>query len=108
MLIKTLLLFVLLSTIFHHFLLAVETRIHRPPGNMVKVDGHQMHIYGIGEGQTTVVMTCGSGTPSACTEYSLIAPTLSRITRTCIYERPGYGWSEYALTSRDTEHIISK
>lgn len=99
--------FLLCSMIFHHIMLAVEKVKLVPPGRLIKIDGHTMHISGSGQGLPTVVMTCGSGTPSAYTEYSLIGPMISGITRTCIYERPGYGWSESASTSRDTEQIVS-
>ena len=107
MFILGLILFLIISTIVHHIMLAVEKKRYLPPGKLIEIDGHKMHIFGKGEGVPTVVMTCGSGSPSAYTEYSSIAREASKLTRTCIYERPGYGWSEHASTPRDTEQIVS-
>lgn len=102
------LLFVLFSTVFNHIMLKVEEKEYKPPGKLIEVDGHKMHIYAAGKSNSlpTVIMTCGSGTPSAYTEFSNIQPIISTITRTCVYERPGYGWSEHASSSRDTEQIV--
>ena len=102
-----LILFLICSMTYHHIKLAVEKKKYMHPGKLIEIDGHKMLIYGTGQGKPTVVMTCGSGTPSAYTELYHIASEISNITRTCIYERPGYGWSEHASTSRDTEQIVS-
>lgn len=95
-----------ISTLFNFIMLRVENSKYLPPGNLFDIDGHKMHIYGEGQGFPTVVMTCGSGTSSAYTDYSVIQPKLSEVTRVCVYERPGYGWSEHTTTSRSTEQIV--
>lgn len=100
-------LFLLFSMSLNYIMLSLEEKKYNPPGKLIEIDGHNMHIYGTGNGSPTVVMTCGSGTPSAYTEFFIMQRQLSNITRTCIYERPGYGWSEPASTSRDTEQIVS-
>lgn len=97
---------ILSCAMYHHIMLAAERRKYTPPGKRFEVDGHNMHIYGCGRGSPTVVMTCGSGTPSAYTEYSHILRVLSGRTRACVYERPGYGWSDFTTTPRDTEQIV--
>lgn len=99
--------FFLVSMIINLVMLKVENAKYQPPGKLINIEGHKMHIYGAGQGTPTVVMTCGSGTPSAYTDYSLIQPEISEITRVCIYERPGYGWSEDASTPRNTDQIVS-
>lgn len=98
--------FLLLSTVVHHMLLKAEIKRHNPPGKLIELDGHKMHITGSGSGQPTIVMTCGNGAPCAYTEFYPIAAKLSETARTCIYERPGYGWSEATSISRDTEQIV--
>ncbi len=98
--------FLLLSTVVHHLILKAEIRRHQPPGKLIELDGHRMHIAGSGSGQPTIVMTCGNGAPCAITEFYPIASKLSGIARTCIYERPGYGWSNPTSVSRDTEQIV--
>jgi pimeloyl-ACP methyl ester carboxylesterase len=94
------------SAIFNFIMLKVESTRYEPAGKLIEVDGHKMHIHAEGEGYPTVVMTCGSGTPSAYTDYSALQSKVSELTRVCIYERPGYGWSEHAATERSTEQIV--
>ena len=63
-----------------------------PPGQMVDVDGHLMHIDCIGEGSPTVILELGVG--SASVSWYDIHRRLSKITKTCAYDRPGLGYSE--------------
>ena len=63
-----------------------------PPGQMVDVDGHLMHIDCIGEGSPTVILELGVG--SASVSWYDIHRRLSEITKTCAYDRPGLGYSE--------------
>ena len=93
---------------YNYVLLKKEEDKFKPPGELIEIDGHKMHIYSIGDfnSSPTIVMTCGSGTASAYTEFANIQSKLSTITRTTVYERPGYGWSEQATTVRDTEQIV--
>lgn len=100
-------LLVSLSAIYHVIMIKIENKRYESPGKLLEIDGHKMHITGNGKGTPTIVMICGSGAPSAYTEYCNIEPKLSKITRTCIYERPGYGWSENASTPRNTEQIVT-
>jgi pimeloyl-ACP methyl ester carboxylesterase len=97
---------ILCSTLLNFIMINKENGKYQAPGKLIEIDGHRMHIYAEGEGTTTVVMTCGSGTPCAYTDYSAIRPKISELARVCIYERPGYGWSEAAISPRSTEQII--
>lgn len=71
---------------------------------MVEVEGHKIHIFAQGEGQT-IVITGGLGTPSPFIDFYRIVDGLSKNARAVVYERPGYGWSESAKTPRTTEQI---
>ncbi len=63
-----------------------------PPGQMVDVGGHLMHIDCIGEGSPTVILELGVG--SASVSWYDIHRRLSEITKTCAYDRAGLGYSE--------------
>lgn len=73
-----------------------------PPGQMIEINGHLMHIHSGGKAESdyTLVLTAGSGTTSPYTDfyplYSRFAPHM----RYVVYERPGYGWSEAAGDDR--------
>ncbi|WP_105615814.1 alpha/beta fold hydrolase [Vallitalea okinawensis] len=99
--------FLVIATI-NQILMKIEENKFDPPGELIEIDDHLMHIHSSGDinQSPTVVMTCGSGTPSAYTEFSSIQANISTLTRTSVYERPGYGWSEAATTPRNTEQIV--
>ena len=54
--------FLLFSFIRHRVLLEGEKELLTPPGQMVNVDGHKMHVYSAGEGDKTLVLMAASGT----------------------------------------------
>lgn len=63
-----------------------------PPGQMVDVGGHRLHIQCQGEGSPRVVMEAGRGDPGLI--WALVQPEIAETTRTCVYDRAGYGWSD--------------
>lgn len=75
----------------------------RPPGQIVNVGSHRMHILCIGSGQPTVVMDAGLG--GSLLDWSLVQPLIAGYTRVCAYDRSGYGWSEASSKSRSSLHI---
>lgn len=75
-------------------------KTHKAPGQLFQVGDHQLHIHCTGSGSPTVVLEAGLGE----TSYSMagwIAPTVAQVTRVCVYDRAGYGWSEAAAGPRD-------
>ncbi|MCC6626273.1 MAG: alpha/beta hydrolase [Chloroflexi bacterium] len=72
---------------------AAAVRAHPPPGQLVDVGGHRLHIYCVGTGSPTVVIDAGLGDWSA-TWSSWVQPEVARTTRVCTYDRAGMGWSE--------------
>ncbi len=99
------LIFLVFSSMYNYIMLNAEKHKFTPPGRLIKIDDHKMHIVSRGEGKTTVIMTSGCGTLCPYTDFYKLESKVSEFTRTCLYDRPGYGWSEYSKTSRDTERI---
>lgn len=85
-----------------------ERKKYQPIGQMIKVEGHEMHIYPKGEGNPTVVMTVGLGSPSAVVDYYRVLEGVSLYTRAVAYERPGYGWSKISNSPRNIEQITKE
>lgn len=71
---------------------AIDMRRFPPPGRLVEVDGHGMHIHCLGEGSPTVILDTLSGGISSY--WGWIQPELARHTRVCAYDRPGQAWSK--------------
>ncbi|MGD9600432.1 MAG: alpha/beta fold hydrolase [Gammaproteobacteria bacterium] len=63
-----------------------------PPGRLVEVDGHRMHVFCRGHGAPTVVMDAGLG--GASLEWQPVMQRVARFARVCVYDRAGYGWSD--------------
>jgi pimeloyl-ACP methyl ester carboxylesterase len=78
-------------------------RVYPPPGEMVDVGGHSLHIKCVGQGSPTVVLDGGSGEMSA--DWVLVQREVSATTRVCAYDRAGMGWSEVGPEPRDARRI---
>jgi pimeloyl-ACP methyl ester carboxylesterase len=71
---------------------AIERREYPPPGVMVDVGGHQLHLFCSGSGSPTVVFESPAlGTSGA---WAWVTPLVAARTRVCVYDRAGLGWSE--------------
>jgi pimeloyl-ACP methyl ester carboxylesterase len=81
-----------------------DKRGYLPPGQLVKVDGHLMHLYCTGEGSPTVILEAGAYSYS--TEWYWVQQQLSSTNRVCSYDRAGYGWSEPVAGSRDGLQLV--
>jgi pimeloyl-ACP methyl ester carboxylesterase len=77
-----------------------------PPGQMVDVGGYRIHIYCQGEGSPTVVMDAGAGDFSLT--WALVQPEVAELTRVCVYDRAGLGWSELSPKSRTAHNIVEE
>jgi pimeloyl-ACP methyl ester carboxylesterase len=81
----------------------IDKRTYPPPGKLVDVNGHLMHINCIGEGAPTVILESGLGTMSA--DWANVQPEVAKTTRVCAYDRAGTGWSEPGPEPRDPHQI---
>lgn len=63
-----------------------------PPGRLVNLGGHRLHVNCTGKGTPTVVVENGLGDFSF--DWSLVQSRVSEFTRICTYDRAGYAWSD--------------
>jgi pimeloyl-ACP methyl ester carboxylesterase len=77
-----------------------------PPGRMVDVGGHRLHLVCAGAGSPTVVLE--SGMADAWVVWDRLLPELARTTRTCAYDRAGIGYSEPGPLPRDSRRIAAE
>jgi pimeloyl-ACP methyl ester carboxylesterase len=64
----------------------------KPPGKLVDLGGHRLHVNCTGKGSPTVVVENGLGDFSF--DWMLVQTQVSRFTRICTYDRAGYAWSD--------------
>jgi len=74
-----------------------------PPGRLVEVDGHQIHLNCTGAGTPTVILEEGAGGGSL--NWTWIQRRVAATTRVCSYDRPGHAWSSSTETPRDAETV---
>ena len=80
-----------------------------PPGKLVDVGGHRLHVNCTGAGSPTVILE--SGASSFAIDWALVQPAVARTNRVCSYDRAGYGWSEpaaYDMRGEDAVRSLRK
>jgi pimeloyl-ACP methyl ester carboxylesterase len=75
-------------------------------------DGRQLHLVCMGKGSPTVIFTAGGNGWSG--GWNHVQPVIAKITRTCAWDRPGFGLSDgvtgkptVATTTADLEAALS-
>ncbi|MGB3536346.1 MAG: alpha/beta hydrolase [Microcoleaceae cyanobacterium] len=98
------LIFLSLTTSYHFGKTLLENR-QSPPGSLIDIGGYKIHLYtkgAKGEGSITVILDHSLG---GIDGYFLI-DEIAKLTRVCIYDRPGYGWSQASPQPRCSEVIV--
>lgn len=91
----------LVGTIYESIAEAADAKAYPPPGQLVDVGGHRLHLYCTGTGSPTVVIDAGLGDWS--TSWSFVQQEVAKTTRVCTYDRAGLGWSESGPLPRDAK-----
>ena len=63
-----------------------------PPGRLVDVGGHKMHLHCTGQGTPTVILESGLWDDSIV--WHSVQPEIAKLTRVCSYDRAGLGYSD--------------
>lgn len=79
---------------------AMDKSAYTMSGELIDVGGYKLHISCRGSGTPTVILEAGLGQPAAMMS-GWIQPGVATVTRVCVYDRAGMGWSEPAETPRD-------
>lgn len=77
-----------------------------PPGRLVGVGGHCLHICCTGDGSPAVVFDSALG--ASCLSWALVQPEVARFTRACSYDRAGFGWSDAGPMPRTAQQIVDE
>lgn len=85
------LIILLMGPAYQQTMQLIDRASHSPPGRIVSVDGVATHIHCTGIGSPTVVLQAGA--VGFAQSWAWVQEELSKITRTCSYDRPGLGWS---------------
>lgn len=100
------LLLILLGAAYQAVDMALDSQRYPPPGRLIDVGGHELHLYCTGEGSPTVVLESASIGWSVY--WTKIQSDLTRLTRICSYDRAGLGWSERGPSPRTGRRIADE
>ena len=96
------------SYLNHRWQAPREETAYPPPGQLVAVNGHRLHVYAEGAGNPTLVFLSGSGTTAPILDFKALYSRLSDTYRVAVVERAGYGWSDDGATPRDIETVLNE
>ena len=94
----------LVGAIYQASAAAREAARFPPPGRLVDVGGHRLHLNCTGQGSPTVILDAGLG--EASLSWSKVQPEAAKFTRVCSYDRAGYAWSEAGPAPRTSAQIV--
>ena len=100
--------FIAISFTNHRIQLKQESALLVPPGTMVNVNSHQMHVYTEGTGSRTLVFMSGGGTSAPVLDFKALYTRLSDQYKIAVVEKAGYGFSETAKVSRDIDTMLEE
>jgi pimeloyl-ACP methyl ester carboxylesterase len=95
-----------IGAIYQTIATEIDQRTYPPPGEMVNVGTHSLHINCLGEGSPTVILEAANLGMSA--HWVRVQQQLAQTTRVCAYDRAGMGWSESGPEPRDARQISSE
>jgi pimeloyl-ACP methyl ester carboxylesterase len=78
----------------------------QPIGRLVDVGGYRLHLACQGDGSPTVVMEAAIGETGLL--WSLVQPAVAKLTRACVYDRAGYGWSDPSPRPRTAAVMVEE
>ena len=74
-----------------------------PPGRLVDIGGHSLHVLEMGQGSPAVVLESGLTATSAV--WGWIQPAVAEATRVLAYDRSGIGWSDESPDPHDAATV---
>ena len=80
---------------------------HPPPGRLLDIGGHSLHIQCTGEGSPAVVFESGLDAMGSL-GWLLVQPEVAKFTRVCSYDRAGIMWSEPGPEPRNSRRIAEE
>lgn len=97
---------ILIGVVYQLVGMARDRANYQPPGKLIDVGGHQLHLYCTGEGSPTIILDAmGTGWSIYWTK---VQPELAKVTRVCSYDRAGFGWSDFGPLPRTGERMADE
>ena len=101
-----LLLGVMLGIVYQFVGTRRDRRIHPPPGRMIDLGTHRLHLNETGSARSAIVLE--SGLMSTVLSWTELQRELSKSFRVVSYDRAGLGWSELGPMPRTADRIADE
>ncbi|HSM25021.1 MAG TPA: alpha/beta hydrolase [Anaerolineaceae bacterium] len=99
---------VVVLLINHNYQLKEEAKNYHPAGDVVEVNGKNLHVYTEGDGELTLVFMAGHGTSYPTLDFKPIWMRMVDEYRIAVVEKSGYGWSETSNSPRDIDTMLEE
>jgi pimeloyl-ACP methyl ester carboxylesterase len=96
----------LLGTIYQTLGTRRDGKVYPPPGKMVDLRSHRLHLLELGRGSPTILLE--SGLMSTVLSWHDLQRELARSYRVVSYDRAGLGWSDLGPMPRTADRIVDE
>ena len=83
-----------------------DSKLHPPPGRLIDLGAHHLHMLEEGQGSPTIVLE--AGLMSTMLSWSAIQRALAQSYRVVSYDRAGLGWSDLGPMPRTAERMVEE
>jgi pimeloyl-ACP methyl ester carboxylesterase len=83
-----------------------QRRRFAPPGSLIDVGGHRLHVTCSGTGSPVVLLE--SGIAASSLSWAVVQPQIAAFTHVCSYDRAGLAWSEPASCPRTFARMVDE
>jgi pimeloyl-ACP methyl ester carboxylesterase len=94
---------------YEHFAALRDKAACSPPGELISVGTHQLHIHCQGKAQPsspTVILE--SGIWGSSLDWQLVQSSIAPFAQVCSYDRAGYGWSDKGPGPRSFDRLVNE
>ena len=81
-----------------------DARRYPPPGKMLDVGDHRVHVHVTGTGPATVLLEAGIAASSV--SWQPVEAGIGAFAQVCAYDRAGLGWSDHSSAPRTIGNIV--
>lgn len=85
-----------------------DLKSYTTSGQLYNVNGENMHLYTLGQGDVTVVFASGWGTANPYVDFYPLYEKLAPHVKFAVYDRFGYGYSDTTDKKRDIDTITNE
>jgi pimeloyl-ACP methyl ester carboxylesterase len=77
-----------------------------PPGRLIDLGGHRLHVVCHGSGTPLVLLEAGIAASSL--SWAVVQPAIAALTRVCAYDRAGLAWSEPPSREHTFQRVVDE